>query len=63
MGDAFTNVGAPSFAVNLQGTNPFADVTVVKDGTAAARSHPTTTCGAQTDGQIVWASPMSGSIQ
>jgi hypothetical protein len=59
MGDAFTNVGGPSSAVNLQGTNPFADVTLVKDGTAVYSTSGGSAIsyynvrGTQTDGQIV----------
>ncbi len=83
MGDAFTNVGGPTFAVNLQGTNPFADVTVIKDGAAVYSTNggasisftwQDTTAqagktsyyyvrGTQTDGQIVWVSPMWVTIQ
>jgi hypothetical protein len=83
MGDAFTNTGAPSFSVKLWGTNAFADVTVIKDGTAvystkgdrviaftwqdAAPQKGKTSYyyvrGTQTDGQIVWVSPMWVTIQ
>jgi Periplasmic component of the Tol biopolymer transport system len=83
MGDIFTTASAPSFSVKLWGTNAFANVTVIKDGTSvystkgdkviaftwqdnAPQKGKTSyyyVRGTQTDGQIVWVSPMWVTMQ
>ena len=79
MGEEFTVSGQPVISVKLQGTAPFAKVSIIKDGNYSYVATPNsqnvvftwqdTTAvkgkasyyyvrGEQTDGELVWVSPM-----
>jgi hypothetical protein len=79
MGDTFSTATPPSIHIKLEGTAPFARVTIIRDGAYVYSAEPKTAKvdftwrdaapvsgktsyyyvrGEQTNGEIVWASPM-----